>query len=162
MIDSASPSLVQVHIDQGSHHDLGAVVAIMDSAFDDRFGEGWTRSQCAGILPMPGVSITLARIPGGEPVGFALQRVIAGDGELLLLATDPRYRRRGIGRALLQHFIDEAREAGTSRVHLEVRDGNPAVAMYRRAGFKSVGRRRKYYHGRTGGQFDALTLSLDL
>ena len=60
--------------------------------------------------------------------------------------------RRGIGRALLQHFIDEAREAGTSRVHLEVRDGNPAVAMYRRAGFKSVGRRRKYYHGRTGGR----------
>jgi ribosomal-protein-alanine N-acetyltransferase len=162
MIDSASPSLVQVRIDQGGYQDLDAVIAIMDSAFDDRFGEGWTRSQCAGILPMPGVTITLARIQGGEPVGFALQRVIAGDGELLLLATDPWFRRRGIGRALLQHFIDEARESGTSRVHLEVRDGNPAVAMYRRAGFKSVGRRRKYYHGRTGGQFDALTLSLDL
>jgi ribosomal-protein-alanine N-acetyltransferase len=162
MIDSASPSLLQVRIDRGSHRDLDAVVAIMDAAFDDRFGEGWTRSQCAGILPMPGVTITIARLPGGEPVGFALQRVIAGDGELLLLATDPGYRRRGIGRALLEHFLDEAREAGTSQVHLEVRDGNPAVAMYRRAGFKSVGRRRKYYHGRTGGQFDALTLSLDL
>jgi len=162
MIDSASPALVQVRIEQGNHRDLDAVVAIMESAFDERFGEGWTRSQCAGILPMPGVAITLARTPAGEAVGFALQRVIAGDGELLLLATDPKVRRRGIGRALLQHFLDEAREAGTSRVHLEVRDGNPAVAMYRRAGFKAVGRRRKYYHGRTGGQFDALTLSLDL
>ena len=162
MIESAAPSLLQVQIEQGSHRDLDAVVAIMDSAFDDRFGEGWTRSQCAGILPMPGVTITLARTPSGEPAGFALQRIIAGDGELLLLATDPKFRRRGIGRALLGHFVDEAREAGSSRVHLEVRDGNPAVAMYRKAGFKSVGRRRKYYHGRTGGQFDALTLSLNL
>jgi ribosomal-protein-alanine N-acetyltransferase len=162
MIDSPSPSLKQIRMEAGTHRDLDAVVAIMDAAFDDRFGEGWTRSQCAGILPMPGVTITLARSEAGEPVGFALQRIIAGEGELLLLAVDPKARRRGIGWKLLQRFIEEARDAGSSRVHLEVRDGNPAVVMYRTAGFKAVGRRRKYYHGRTGGQFDALTLALDL
>jgi ribosomal-protein-alanine N-acetyltransferase len=162
MIETSSPAPTQVMVEDGAHRDLDAVVAIMDAAFDDRFGEAWTRSQCAGILPMPGVKMTLARSTAGAPIGFALQRIIAGDGELLLLAVDPASRRNGIGRKLLQHFLDEAREAGTIRVHLEVRDGNPAVAMYRKAGFKTVGRRRKYYHGRTGGQFDALTLSLDL
>ncbi|HEX6217650.1 MAG TPA: GNAT family N-acetyltransferase, partial [Sphingomicrobium sp.] len=125
-------------------------------------GEAWTRSQCAGILPMPGVTMTIVRGPNGMAVGFGLQRIIAGDGELLLLAVHPDHRRRGIGRHLLNHFLDDARDAGSSRVHLEVREGNPAVAMYRSAGFKTVGRRRKYYHGRTGGQFDALTLSLTL
>lgn len=162
MIESSSPSMTQVSVEKGSHRDLDDVVAIMDAAFDDRFGEAWTRSQCAGILPMPGVFLTIARISSGEAIGFSLQRIIAGDGELLLLAVDPKHRRRGIGQSLLQNFIDLARDQGTARVHLEVRDGNPAVDMYRETGFRTVGRRRKYYHGRTGGQFDALTLSLDL
>ena len=39
------------------------------------------------------------------------------------------------------NFIDRARAAASTRVHLEVRDGNPAVAMYRAAGFAPVGRR---------------------
>ena len=162
MIESPSPSLAQVRIESGGHRDLDAVIAIMDLAFDDRFGEAWTRSQCAGILPMPGVALSMARTASGQTVGFALRRIIAGDGELLLLAVDPVHRRRGIGLELLRKFIAEAREEGSSRVHLEVRDGNPAVDMYQSMGFKTVGRRRKYYHGRTGGQFDALTLSLEL
>ena len=162
MIETSSQTMAEVSVEKGGHRDVDDAVAIMDAAFDDRFGEAWTRSQCAGILPMPGVTLTIARTSSGEAIGFALQRIIAGDGELLLLAVHPEFRRRGIGRSLLQNFIGLARQEGTVRVHLEVRDGNPAVAMYRKTGFRIVGRRRKYYHGRTGGQFDALTLSLDL
>ena len=163
MIDSSpAPTLANVRFEPADHHHLDEVVAIMESAFDDRFGEGWTRSQCAGILPMRGVSMLIARDGGGQAVGFSLQRIVAGDGELLLLAVDPRFRRRGVGQGLLQKFVEQARSEGSSRVHLEVRDGNPAVVMYRKAGFRAVGRRRKYYHGRTGGEFDALTLSFDL
>jgi ribosomal-protein-alanine N-acetyltransferase len=47
-------------------------------------------------------------------------------------------------------------------VHLEVRDGNAAVAMYRAAGFKQAGRRRNYYHAPDGDRFDALTLFREL
>ena len=47
-------------------------------------------------------------------------------------------------------------------VHLEVRDGNPAVAMYRAAGFAPVGRRRNYYQGSDGRRHDALTFARDL
>ena len=162
MIESPTPALTDIRIEDGGHRDLDAVIGIMDTAFDDRFGEAWTRSQCAGILPMPGIRLTLAKDSAGKLVGFALQRLIAGNGELLLLAVAPDQRRRGIGKQLLQSFIESALGEGTGRVHLEVRDGNPAVEMYHSAGFAIVGRRRKYYHGRTGGQFDALTLSLDL
>ena len=151
-----------VQLTRGAARDLDSVIAVMESAFDERFGEAWTRSQCAGILPMPGVKLMLARTGGDRTAGFSLFRTISCDAELLLLAVAPQLRRRGIGRMLLDQFLDEARESGSSTVHLEVRDGNPAVIMYQSAGFSCVGRRPKYYRGRTGGEFDALTFSLPL
>jgi len=158
---STRPAPVDVLLlTRGGSADLEAVTRVMIAAFDDRFGEAWTRSQCAGILPMPGVELMLARDGDGELAGFSLFRTVADEAELLLLAVAPDQRRRGIGRMLLDHFMDHARDAGVSRVHLEVREGNPAVIMYRQAGFNFAGRRPKYYRGRFGGDFDALTLSL--
>ena len=147
-----------VGLARGGADDLDAVVAVMGSAFDSRFGEAWTRSQCAGILSMPGVRLTIARNGGDCAAGFSLSRTVADEAELLLIAVEPAHRRRGIGQMLLDHFLDTARTAGATHVHLEVRDGNPAIAMYRRAGFNPAGRRRKYYRGKDGSEFDALTL----
>jgi ribosomal-protein-alanine N-acetyltransferase len=71
----------------------------------------------------------------------------------------PSHQRRGVGARLLEHFLERARNEGVARVHLEVRDGNPAVEMYRNAGFSPVGRRRNYYHSPNGKRFDAITLA---
>ena len=146
----------------GTSQDLDAVMRVMTAAFGDSYGEAWTRSQCAGILPMAGVSLMIAREEGGEPIGFSLFRGVAEESELLLLAVLPSRHRRGIGRRLLDDFIERARTGGATRVHLEVRDGNPAIAMYRTAGFDPVGRRRNYYHARDGREFDALTFARNL
>ena len=162
MSTRAAPPVEELHLTRGGSADLDAVTRVMIAAFDDRFGEAWTRSQCAGILPMPGVELVLARDGEGEVSGFSLFRTVADEAELLLLAVAPDHRRRGIGRMLLDQFMDHARNVGASRVHLEVREGNPAVIMYRQAGFNLAGRRPKYYRGRFGGDFDALTLSRSL
>ena len=152
-----------VRIEPGTSDDLDAVMKVMEPAFGTQFGEAWTRSQCAGILPMAGVSLTLARDGNDRTAaGFSLVRTVADEAELLLLAVTPSQRRRGIGRRLLENFVDGARSGGVSRVHLEVRDGNPAIEMYRSAGFLPIGRRRNYYHSRDGRQFDALTFALEL
>lgn len=161
-MNATAASSAELLLVDGASADLDSVVEIMNSAFDERFGEAWTRSQCAGILPMPGVKLVLARFADGQAAGFSLQRSIADEAELLLLAVAPEYRRRGIGKMLLDRFLGHARDKGAGRVHLEVREGNPAVIMYRAAGFTLVGRRRKYYRGRFGGEFDALTLSREL
>ena len=97
----------ELQLAKGSSSDLEAVTAVMNSAFDDRFGEAWTRSQCAGILPMPGVGLVLARDGEGELAGFSLSRTVADEAELLLLAVAPDHRRRGIGRMLLDQFLDD-------------------------------------------------------
>ena len=142
----------------GSAADLGAVMATMDAAFDPAFGEAWTRGQCAGILSLPGVRLLLA----GDGAGFALARTVYDEAELLLLAVAPRHRRAGLGAALLDAVADDARASGAARLHLEMRAGNPAAALYARAGFVEVGRRRNYYRGAGGAQIDAVTLALPL
>jgi ribosomal-protein-alanine N-acetyltransferase len=137
---------------------LDAVMTIMADAFDPRFGEAWTRAQCAGILPMHGVVLTLAQ-SGSEPLGFSLVRTVVDESELLLLAVSSRARGRGVGTSLIDRFVDDGRGAGAHRLHLEVRDGNPAVRLYERAGFRLAGRRRNYYRGDGSEAFDALTMA---
>jgi ribosomal-protein-alanine N-acetyltransferase len=118
MIDSPD-KLSVARMERGTSKDLDPVMKVMEAAFGDRFGEAWTRSQCAGILPMAGVSLTLARDEeSGSAVGFSLCRHVADESELLLLAVSPEHRRRGIGRGLLHDFLDRARADGAGRVHL--------------------------------------------
>ncbi len=138
--------------------ELDEVMAIMACAFSPEFGEAWTRSQCAGILPMSGVRLTLARDAAGEPLGFSLLRTVADEAELLLIAVSPDARRRGVGRTLLDHFVNHSTRAGATRLHLEVREGNRAIDLYRGGGFELAGRRRDYYRGPGAALFDALTL----
>jgi ribosomal-protein-alanine N-acetyltransferase len=160
----ATPALdSSVRLRPGTSEDLDEVMEVMDAAFGNRFGEAWSRSQCAGILPMGGVSLVVARdVEEGTAIGFSLSRTVADESELLLLGVLPSHHRQGIGGRLLDEFMQRARAGGVGRVHLEVRDGNSAVDMYRDAGFQPVGRRRNYYHAADGRRFDALTLIQDI
>jgi ribosomal-protein-alanine N-acetyltransferase len=152
----------RVRLVPGESADLDAVMDVMTSAFDPDFGESWTRSQCAGILPLSGVRLMLARDNEGAVQGFSLLRTIGDEAELLLLAVRSTVQRRGVGATLLDHFIEHGRSQGVRRLHLEVRDGNPAVAMYQAFGFSAVGRRPKYYCGKDGSLHDALTMAREL
>lgn len=137
--------------------DLDAVMRIIEQAFDARYGEAWTRAQCAGILPMHGVDLMLAQVDG-QPSGFSLTRRVANEAELLLLGVLPEARGRGIGGALVDRFVADSGAAGANHLHLEVRDGNPAVQLYHNRQFAIAGRRHKYYRGPGGEMFDALTM----
>ena len=145
----------------GSARDIDLVDALMMQSFDPRYGEAWTRSQCLGVLAMPGVRLLIAFLDD-EPAGFALTRVIVDEVELLLLATLPAQRRRGVGATLLRALLAEAEGEGLKRMHLEVRAGNEAVRLYAEYGFVKAGERRGYYRGRTGQLHDAHTYSREL
>ena len=142
----------------GDVGDLEAVMRVMNDSFDRRYGEAWTAPQCAGLLPMPGVWLTLARDASGV-IGFALCRIVADEAELLLLAVRRVVQRRGVGKLLLERFTADAKKMGAGRLHLEVREGNHAVKLYEDSGFALVGRRRHYYAGPDGRYYDALTLA---
>jgi ribosomal-protein-alanine N-acetyltransferase len=147
-----------IAIAEGGSADLAAVMRVMEDSFDPAFGEAWTAPQCAGLLPMTGVWLSLAR-EADAVVGFALARVVGDEAELLLLAVARSSQGRGVGQLLLDRFAAVAASKGAEQLHLEVREGNHAVSLYRRNGYREVGRRRNYYRGHDGQLFDALTLA---
>jgi len=151
-----STRLHVVELASGGAADADAVDRVMQAAFDARYGEAWTRSQCIGILAMPGVWLTLAKVDA-QVIGFALVRAIMDEAELLLIAVDPAHRRRGVGDALIRSVVAECRGRGVHHLHLEVRANNPAVALYTRHDFAKAGVRKAYYRSKSGEAFDAHT-----
>jgi ribosomal-protein-alanine N-acetyltransferase len=137
--------------------DAAAIMAIMDAAFDPRFGEAWTASQLTSLFALPGADVRLA-LADGVAAGFCAARLAGPESELLLLAVAPAARRRGLGRALLDHWLDWAAAAGASEAFLEMRADNPARALYESAAFSACGQRADYYRGGDGLLRDAITM----
>ncbi|MCA2012571.1 GNAT family N-acetyltransferase [Cereibacter sphaeroides] len=90
---------------------------------------------------------------------FALGRVIAGEAELLTLATDPDLRRQGLARQLMARFDAAAQARGATEAFLEVAEDNAAArALYAACGWEQKGRRPGYYVAPTGEKVAALIL----
>ncbi len=147
---------------------VDAIMYVMREAFDSRYGEAWTRRQVADALVSPNTHYLLSGQRGGEPIiaerttGFTLSRHAADEEELLLIAVRPELRSKGIGLKLLEDLAERAKERRTTKIFLEMRDGNPAEHLYREFGFVQVGIRPGYYRGAVGGPLDAITFALDL
>ncbi|HUO23578.1 MAG TPA: GNAT family N-acetyltransferase [Caulobacteraceae bacterium] len=84
--------------------------------------------------------VTVWSVWRGEALaGIGALKALGGEaGELKSMRTDPRHLRQGVGAALLEHIIGEARRRGYRRLSLETGSGpafEPALALYRRRGF---------------------------
>lgn len=156
-----TPGLQLETYDAGERNATADAMQVMSRAFDPIYGEAWTLPQLAGIMTMPGTWLTLARIDAA-PLGFALVRSVLDECELLLLAVDPLWRGRGIGRALLADSLTTARRRGITSMNLEVRATNNAVRLYENIGFEYVHRRPGYYRGNDGKLHDALSFRIDM
>ena len=88
----------------------------------------------------------IVALEADDVVGYAALSSILDEGSLDNIATDPEYRRQGVGEALLKEVIRRGREQELSVLYLEVRASNdPAIALYEKHGFVEVGRRKNYY-----------------
>lgn len=97
---------------------------------------------------------------GEELVGYAVYAVAADEVDLLNIAIDKRWRRRGIGSLMVRHILEQLMELGSRRIFLEVRPSNTvAMAFYDKLGFFQIGIRPGYYHD--SGE-DALVYSRDI
>jgi len=79
-------------------------------------------------------------------VAYCAFRIVADEMEVLGLAVAPGWRRQGLGRWLLRLALSRGRREGAGTAFLEVRPSNePAIHLYRAAGFHEHGRRPGYY-----------------
>ena len=82
----------------------------------------------------------------GRLVGMLVLWMIVDEAHIATIATHPDYRRQGIAKQLLVEALESAYTEGARSALLEVRAGNQAAQeMYRKYGFKVVGRRKRYY-----------------
>ncbi len=110
----------------------------------------YTPKAIAASLRSENSELVVARA-SGRVEGFALmdfdfpRRSV----HLVLMAVAPRWRRRGLARALFRYLEKLARYAGMEDARLELRAGNRgAEACYRALGFREIGVLRGYYQGR--------------
>jgi len=82
----------------------------------------------------------------GKVVGYACYWLVGDEAYLANIAVAPAWRGKGRGGLLLKESLDWVRSLGAVEAVLEVRRGNrEALALYRRVGFKVVGRRPRHY-----------------
>jgi ribosomal-protein-alanine acetyltransferase len=120
--------------------DIEAVVALEGAAHAAPWTAGNFRDALAAGY---GVAVGVAN---ATLVAYGVLLFAPGEAQLLNLTVAPEARRLGIGRALLQRFLADARARGAAQCFLEVRTSNEAaIALYAQEGFVPVGRRVGYY-----------------
>ena len=143
----------EVQVRRLAYSDLPAVIAIERRSFPTP----WSLAMFVLELSKPS-GICLAASAGDELLGYVVCSRYDQVWHLMNIAVAPEHRGSGVAGRLMRRLIEEAE--GTLPFTLEVRVSNaPAIEMYRRFGFRSAGRRRRYYHD--NGE-DALIMWLEL
>ncbi len=89
-------------------------------------------------------------------IGFICFRNIPEESELLNIGVHPDYRQLGVGKKLMQFYIDFSHGKGIRTFYLEVNSSNTsAIRLYQSLSYQSTGVRKKFYQGK----FDALLMT---
>lgn len=126
------------------------------------FHRGWGEDEFESLLAERN-TLTQKLMLGRTQIGFIISRLAADEAEILSVAVASAQRGRGYSRDLLANHLGHLAGRGIRRVFLEVEENNqPAVRLYRRAGFATVGRREQYYRDAHGAKLNALIMQRDL
>ena len=109
------------------------------------FPAPWPRATFEAELSREWARLDVVR-DAGVVVAFCNYWIVTTELHVLAIATHPEHRGRGIAATLLRHVLDTAIATGCVLATLEVRRSNlAAIALYERAGFKTVHVRARYY-----------------
>lgn len=118
---------------------------VIDDIERHSFKSPWPRATFEAELAREWARLDVAR-DAGRVLAFCNYWIVVPELHVLAMATHPDCRGRGIATALLAHVLASAARATCTLATLEVRAGNvPAIALYERAGFRTVHVRPRYY-----------------
>ena len=157
-----APTPRDIAIVRMSEHDLLEVVEIEEQSGLSRWGWAAYYAELQGgnrdlmLIAKP----SLSALETAPIAGYIVARETAGELHINNVAVRAAYRRRGIGAALLNRVIEEARRREAKAAFLEVRSANHAAqTLYEKCGFRAIARRADYY---SEPREDAVVMSLVL
>lgn len=147
---------------------MEATIADKDKLFlmigDEHLGTGWSKESLCSDIEKEGSHVMLAQIRDTVEsditiAAFLVYYAVVDQLEIGNLFVATKFRRHGLGKMLVTHLIQRAKNEGANRILLEVRDSNvEARSLYIGEGFQVVGRRPNYYDG----EEDAILMDLNL
>lgn len=148
-----------LHVEPAESGDAAALARLHEQGFY----RGWPVADFIGFLGEKNTPAYVACDARRRIAGFALIRIAADEAELLTIAVDPKWRGKGVGRALLDAVFADLMLSPARRMFLEVDEQNhPAIALYKRLGFVPLSSRKGYYARPDGSAATALVMARDL
>lgn len=112
---------------------------------NESFAIPWSRASVEKELSN-NLAIYVVATESEKVVGYGGMWHIVNEGHITNIAVHKDYRQKGIGNAIINKLSEIALEKEMIGLTLEVRKSNtPALALYRKNGFKLEGIRPEYY-----------------
>ncbi len=95
--------------------------------------------------------------------GFIMLRQMGEEAEILTIITAKKWRKKGVGKALMRAAIDYLTMSPVRKFFLEVaKENKSAISLYQQFGFEKVGERENYYILENDKKASALIMALNL
>ncbi len=148
-----------LHIEPGESRDAKELARIHAQSFY----RGWPVEEFVGFLNDGASPVYIACDARRRIAGFALIRNVLDESELLTIAVDPKWRSKGLGRALMNAVFADLMLSPARRMFLEVDEQNlSALRLYQKLGFATISSRKGYYPRPDGSAATALVMARDL
>lgn len=121
--------------------DVDEVVEIENQSFSDPWKKEFFLNEISNALAYPLVAKLNQNV-----VGYSCLWIFLDELQIANIAVTPLFRKKGIGKKIMEKIISYAELNFLKRITLDVRESNKeAINLYNKFGFKTIGKRKNYY-----------------
>lgn len=125
--------------------------------------EAWSKQMIMDMLN--NVSTYICGIKtDNKVIAYGSMSIVIDEASINNVSVSIDYRNRGISKLLMTHMENYAKENNVKSIYLDVNEYNiPAINLYKKFGYKQIGKRRNYYSGELHcGCRDAIEMKKEL
>lgn len=119
-------------------------LSLVASLERETFSSPWSENALELFLDEKNFCVVM--LVDGELASYCTVTTVLDEAQIINVATDCRYKRRGCAQSVLDGVLDECSRRGVVSISLEVRESNEgAIALYSKLGFAVLGTRKNFY-----------------
>ncbi len=142
---------MEVRIEAATVKFLDKLFEIEEDCFDH---EAFTKQQIDYLLRDHNTRALIATV-NGDIAGFVIAQIEVEEnteyGHIVTINVAPSFRRKGIATRMLLEIESFLKQRSVTEIRLEVReDNNPALKLYQKLGYQTLGKLERYYGKKHG------------